>query len=164
MIGEIVAFAGATSPKTTWLECDGSEVLIASYPDLYIVIGDTFGTATEDYFKLPDLRGRALAGSGTGTDLSPVTIGQAYGEETHELTVTELASHGHTDSGHVHTTGNSLSSLAVMPGEGPVLVPNPIPATTGSASANISNTGDGTGHNTIGPRLGILYLIVAKDG
>lgn len=164
MIGEIVPFAGSVSPKVNWLECDGSEVLIASYPDLYIVIGDTYGSASADHFRLPDLRGRALSGSGTGEGLSPVAVGQKYGEETHSLTVGELATHAHTDSGHVHTTGNSFTGAAVMPGEGPVLIPNPIPANTGSASANIGNAGDSDPHNTVGPRVGILYLIVAKDG
>lgn len=164
MIGEIVPFAGSVSPKINWLECDGSEVLIATYPDLYIVIGDTYGTASADHFRLPDLRGRTPAGTGTGTDLSPVTVGQSYGEEKHVLTVAELAAHNHPDSGHSHTTGNSFTGAALMPGEGPVLIPNPIPASTGSASANNAAAGSDAGHNTIGPRLGIMYLIVAKDG
>lgn len=164
MIGEIVTFAGADSPKPTWLVCDGSEVLIASYPDLYTVIGDTYGAASADHFRLPDLRGRVPAGNGTGEGLSPVAIGQKYGEEAHVLTEGELATHSHIDSGHTHTTGNSFTGAAVMPGEGPVLIPNPIPASTGSASANIGNTGSNDPHNTIGPRLGVLYLIVARDG
>jgi microcystin-dependent protein len=164
MIGEIIAFAGSESPKINWLVCDGSEVLIATYPDLYIVIGDAYGAASADHFKLPDFRGRALAGNGAGTGLSPVTVGQKYGEEKHELTVGELAAHSHTDAGHAHTTGNSITIAAVVPGEGPVLAPNPIPALTGSASANLTNTGSGTPHNTVGPRVGILYLVVARDG
>lgn len=159
MIGELVQFAGATSPKPEWLVCDGSEVLQADYPDLYAVIGDTYGAASDGYFKLPDFRRRSPAGIGSG-----LTIGQQYGEETHTLTSAEMPSHTHSDTGHQHTTGNSLSSLAVMPGEGPVLVPNPIPALTGVASANIANTGGGDAHNTVGPRLAITYLIVAKDG
>lgn len=164
MIGEIVAYAGAVSPKVNWLACDGSEVLIASYPDLYIVIGDTYGSASADHFRLPDLRGRSLAGSGTGEGLNTVSVGQKYGEQDHKLTAAEIPAHNHSDTGHAHSTGNSLTSAAVMPGEGPVLVPNPIPASTGSGSANISNTGGDGSHNTVGPRVGITYLIVAKDG
>lgn len=164
MIGEIVEYAGSTSPKTNWLVCDGSEVAQADYPDLYAVIADNFGTASAGNFRLPDFQGRSPAGIGTGSGLTAVTLGQKYGEESHALTTAELAAHNHADTGHQHTTGNSLSGVALTPGELPVLLPNPIPALTGSASANIANTGSGSAHNTIGPRLGILYLIVAKDG
>lgn len=162
MIGEIVAYAGDVSPSLNWLVCDGRAIAIADYPDLYAVIGDTYGVGDTEHFVIPDLRGRSLAGTGQGTGLSPIALGARYGEEKHELSVSELASHAHTDSGHAHTTGNSLTFLALT-GEEPVLMPNPIPAYTGSASANISSTGNGAGHNTIGPRLGITYLIVAKD-
>lgn len=164
MIGEIVAYAGTVSPKPNWLVCDGSEVLIASYSDLYIVIGDTYGAASPDYFRLPDFRGRSLAGEGEGDGLTQVVVGQKYGEEAHVLTEGELAAHSHTDSGHTHTTGNSFTGAAVMPGEGPVLVPNPIPASTGVGAASIGNSGSNDPHNTVGPRVGILYLIVAREG
>lgn len=150
MIGELIAYAGDTSPKPEWLICDGSEVAQADYPDLYAVISDLYGAASAGAFRLPDFRGRSPSGAGTGTGLSAVTVGEMYGQENHVLTVAEMPAH-------THSTGNSLTGAAVMPGEGPVLVPNPLPATTGSTG------GDG-GHNTIGPRLGITYLIVAKDG
>jgi microcystin-dependent protein len=163
MIGEIVTYAGSTSPNSNWLVCDGSEVAQADYPDLYNVIGDTYGAASADHFKLPDLCGRAPAGVGTGSSLSPVTLGQQYGEEKHTLTVSEMPSHSHSDAGHMHTVGNSFTFLALT-GEEPVLMPNPIPAWTGSASANIRATGGGSSHNTVGPRLGLTFLIVAKDG
>lgn len=164
MIGEIICYAGSASPKANWLVCDGSEVAQADYPDLYAVIGSTYGSAGTGNFKLPDLRGRSGAGAGTGTGLNPVALGQQYGEQSHTLTTAEMPAHSHADTGHQHTVGNSIIGAAVMPGEGPVLVPNPIPALTGSASANIQNTGNSDAHNTIGPRLGLTFLIVAKDG
>lgn len=164
MIGEIVEYAGDTSPKPEWLVCDGSEVLIADYPDLYVVVGDKFGTASTDHFKLPDFRRRAPSGASAGGSVPALAVGTQYGAEEHTLTVGELAAHNHTDSGHQHTTGNSITGAAVMPGEGPVLIPNPIPALTGSASANIGNTGGGEAFSTVGPRLAITYLVVAKDG
>jgi len=163
MIGEVVAYAGVSSPNPNWLNCDGSEVLKADYPNLFAVIGDTYGSAGVGYFKLPDLRGRSLSGAGTGVGLSPVSVGASYGEESHTLVVTEIPAHSHSDIGHQHTTGNSFTFLALT-GEEPVLMPNPIPAQTGVASANIQNTGGGGEHNTVGPRLGVMFLIVAKDG
>jgi len=60
-IGTIFPFAGATIPFG-YLLCDGGEVEIAKFRDLYNVIGDIYGTATLGApgltFVLPDLRGR----------------------------------------------------------------------------------------------------------
>ena len=60
-VGMITPYAGAVAPKG-WLLCDGSEVLIADYPDLFRVIGFTYGGTAGlgglDTFRLPDLRSR----------------------------------------------------------------------------------------------------------
>lgn len=62
--GLISAFAGIT-PPSGWLLCDGSELLIADYPDLYACIGDLYGTASDaDHFLLPDYREVVLRGAG----------------------------------------------------------------------------------------------------
>lgn len=147
VIGEIIAFAGAISPDVRWLPCDGASLLRVDYPDLFAVIGTAYGAVDSSHFNLPDLRGRAPISAGMGPGLSARAIGDSFGEEAHTLTEAELASHAHTQ-------GNSLSSLAVMPGEGPVLTPNPIPAWTG-------NTGGNAPHNNMQPSLAINYLIVA---
>lgn len=150
VIGEIIAYTGNGSPNLNWLACDGRELSQTEYPDLYDVIGSTYGEASAGNFRIPDLRGRSLTGQGTGTGIPQVVLGQQYGEASHTLSVGEMPSHA-------HSTGNSLTGAAVMPGEGPVLIPNPIPASTGYTG------GDGA-HNNLPPRLGIMYLIVAKDG
>jgi microcystin-dependent protein len=81
--GAILAFA-STTPPSGWLECNGATVLISSYPNLYLSIGDTFGQPDEPifiynppdtmssfilasvgtalFFKLPDLRGYFIRG------------------------------------------------------------------------------------------------------
>lgn len=65
-VGAISAYAGALAPSG-YLLCDGAEVLISSYPELYAIIGTTYngpvpliGLAT---FRLPDLRGRFPMGA-----------------------------------------------------------------------------------------------------
>lgn len=62
-IGGIMAFAGQNAPYG-FLLCDGSEVEIDKYPDLYDIIGATYGAGTLGFrtFKLPDLRGRFALG------------------------------------------------------------------------------------------------------
>jgi microcystin-dependent protein len=59
--GALSPYAGTVAP-TGWLLCYGQEVLITAYPDLYDVLGATYGVATSGYFKLPDMRGRVVAG------------------------------------------------------------------------------------------------------
>jgi len=162
VIGEIIAYAGTTSPDATkWLVCDGASLVRSDYPDLFTVIGTTYGAVDGSHFNVPDLRGRAGAGAGTGSGLSAVAVGDMYGEENHVLVTAELASHTHVDAGHTHVEGNAAPALgAAIVG---VPVPSAVPAVgvTGSGSASITSTGSDAGHNTIGPRLGILYLIVA---
>lgn len=45
-----------------WLICDGSLVDKIKYPDLWQLLGDTWGASTTTQFYLPDLRGRTAAG------------------------------------------------------------------------------------------------------
>jgi microcystin-dependent protein len=59
--GVVLPFAGLVAPSG-WLLCDGSEVLISNYPELFDIIGYQFGDITTllglGSFKLPDMRGR----------------------------------------------------------------------------------------------------------
>jgi len=148
VIGEIIAYAGATSPDVVrWLPCDGASLLRADYPDLFAVIGTTYGSGDVLHFNLPDLQGRAALGAGSGSGLTPRTLGDTGGEEDHILSVGELASHS-------HTTGNSALLGTSAPPPFDALGPNPLPAVTG-------NTGSDNPHNNMQPFLAINYLIVA---
>jgi len=147
VIGEIIAWAGATSPDSNWLLCDGASLLRADYPDLFTVVGVTYGAVDGTHFNLPDLQGRAALGQGSGSGLTPRAVGDAGGEEDHVLSVGELASHS-------HTTGNSALLGTSAPPPFDALGPNPFPAVTG-------NTGNDDPHNNMQPFLTISYLIVA---
>lgn len=162
MIGEIVPFAGSVSPNENWLPCDGRELDREDYPDLFTVIGTAYGSTSGTTFNIPDLRGRVAVSYGQGPGLENYVRGEQFGEETHQLTTDEMPNHTHIDTGHFHSTGNSGSALAVAPGELPVLIPNPVPAITGTASADIGYTGENEPHNNRQPSLAILYLIVAR--
>jgi len=147
VIGEIIPFAGSVSPSSNWIICDGSSLIRADFPDLFSVIGTTYGAVDGSHFNIPDLRGRAPVGSGAGPGLSARSTGDSFGEETHTLTIGELASH-------VHGTGNSVLIATATPPPLDVLGPNPFPAITGS-------TGNDDPHNNIQPSLAINFLIVA---
>lgn len=161
MIGEIVPYAGTTIPDPNWLFCDGASVLRADYPDLFAVIGTTFGAADSSHFNLPDMRGRSPVGAGTGSGLSSRAVGDSFGEEAHQLTVAELAAHTHTDAGHTHVEGTAAPAVgAAITG---VPVPSAVPSAgvTGSGSASISTDGGDQAHNNMQPSLVVNFLIVA---
>lgn len=63
--GAIFPYAGAT-PPAGYLLCDGSEVLISAYTELFAVVGYTYKTPNQliglSTFALPDFRGRFALG------------------------------------------------------------------------------------------------------
>lgn len=90
--GTVVMWTGALAPNG-WVLCDGG-----SYSRL-----DGSGSITS-----PDLRGRFVLGQGQGAGLTNRVLDATGGEETHQLTLSELASHTHSgttdsDGAHVHS-------------------------------------------------------------
>jgi len=161
VIGEIVCFAGSTSPTTDWLLCNGSSLLRADYPELFSLIGTIYGAADGSHFNIPDLSGRTVVGVGTGSGLTARALGDSYGEETHTLVTSEQASHAHTDTGHTHVEGIAVPSVgAALLG---VPIPSAIPGVgvTGSGAAALTSSGGNGAHNNIQPSLALNYFIVA---
>lgn len=69
-IGTILSYSAAI-PPVGFLVCDGSEVSKSTYADLFEVIGDTYGTATDtSKFKLPDLRDKFVQGANGNLGIS----------------------------------------------------------------------------------------------
>ena len=64
-IGVIQAFSGNIIPRG-FLVCNGASYKVADYPDLYAVIGNTYGGDTEN-FNVPDYRETVLVGVGENT-------------------------------------------------------------------------------------------------
>ena len=71
MCGEVIFLASNTAPQG-FLRADGSLVSQATYADLYVVCGTTFGAGNATHFALPDLRGSFCRGAdaGRGIDTS----------------------------------------------------------------------------------------------
>ena len=92
-IGEIRMFAG-NFPPNGWAFCDGQLLAIADNDALFNLIGTTYGGDGQVTFALPDLRGRAAVGVGTGPGLSTYVIGEQGGAETVTLTTNQIPAHG----------------------------------------------------------------------
>jgi Phage Tail Collar Domain len=114
--GIIMPFGGSAAPSG-FLICDGTSYPTASYPNLFAVLGYTYGGSGPN-FSVPDMRGRVAVGAGQGTGLTNRTLGGTIGEENHALSLAELAAHTHTQPDHSH----------VIPGTGntPIRRPSPI--------------------------------------
>lgn len=164
--GTIIQYGNVSVP-TGWLACDGSEVSQSTYADLYAIVGTTWNTGGEagGNFRLPDFRGRALIGKGTGSGLTARTLAASVGTETHVLASGELPSHGHTltDPTHVHSgpkfilTGGG-ATISVMADAGTPAAPTH-GTTSNATGVTFANTGGGGAHNNMAPSLACYFLI-----
>jgi microcystin-dependent protein len=104
--GIINQFAGSESP-TGWLFCEGQEVLIETYPNLYDALtseGTVFpygantdgsGEAGETHFRIPNFKGRVPVGlDSSQTEFN--VLGEVGGAKTHILTSAEMPTHAHS--------------------------------------------------------------------
>jgi len=87
----------ALAVPTGWLACDGASYPTASYPDLFAIIGYTYGGSGAN-FNVPDLTTRIPVGYKSG-DADFGALNQKAGEAKHILTMAEMFSHSHSLGG-----------------------------------------------------------------
>ena len=160
--GEIIC-VDLTSAPTGYLNCDGSSVDKNDYPELFEAIGYRHG-GSGDNFNLPDLRGRFILGSKTGSH----AIGSTGGSETKTLNIGHMPKHKHdvtTSNKDTDTTYNlSRSEIGIS-------LPNPNgypnyeftlsanPQTQTSITISESYKGSGNAFNIMNPYLTLNYFI-----
>jgi microcystin-dependent protein len=149
-VGALVPFAAAAAP-TGFLLCDGASQLRSAYAALFAVIGTTYGSVDGTHFNVPDLRGRVPVGvDGAANRLAANdALGNSGGEEKHQLTVAELASHSHPNSQNYGSAGGQFGVQATGS------------AGNNNASAFVGNTGGDTAHNNMQPFVIVTYIIKA---
>ena len=147
-IGAVIMWAGPIPAGGALLYCDGTSYLRADYPDLFAVIGTTFGAVDSSHFNVPDLQGRVPVGDGTGSGLSMRTVGDTGGEETHTLVTSEIPSHTHTEVTAVAAVGAAITGV-------------PVPSAVPGVGSTGSTGGDGP-HENMPPFLVLNYAIVAQ--
>ena len=162
---------GTASAPSGYLLCDGAAVSRTTYAALFAVLGITFGAGNgATTFNLPDLRGRAPIGSGTG-DAAGATahaLGSKTGTETHTLVEAELASHTHaiTDPEHSHSPNLGDGFLTDVAAGGDLTVPtagstarSEVATAPEATGITIDAAGSGTPHNNMQPSLTVNFIV-----
>lgn len=157
-VGAVVAYGSSTAPKG-WLSCLGQEVYRGDYPDLFAVIGTTYGAGNgTTTFNLPNLSGRVVVGQGSGSGLTSRSMGATGGAETHTLTTGEIPSHSHTSNATGGAVGlitaNGLNTASEV--DSSAVEPNLYAA---PAALSIDNAGGGGAHNNMQPFAVLNYII-----
>ncbi|MFF0830257.1 phage tail protein [Brevibacillus sp. NPDC003359] len=156
-LGEIRMFSGDYPPKG-WAFCNGQVILILDYPNLFSLIGTTYGGDGITTFALPDLQGRIPVHMGKGT-LSEYKygLGKKDGAETVTLLMSQIPAHTHevnaqsagttTDAANAYWATSSINQYS----EGmPNVTMNPL---------SISAVGGNLPHANMMPFLAVNFII-----
>lgn len=109
-VGMVMIWASPTPPSSDrWLLCDGTDIPIADNPELFAVIGNTYG-GTNPLFSLPDYRGEFLRATSRGTNRDPNAATRSNrGDGTTGDTIGTRE--GHAMDNHTHSYVDRYRSL-----------------------------------------------------
>jgi microcystin-dependent protein len=151
-IGSIIMWATSGDYPTGWLPCFGQSVAVATYPDLFAVIGYQHGGGGAN-FALPDFQGRSPIGHDPTGGLNYL-VGNHYGALNKTLTAANLPPHTHGIERRDSSGFGTAARVATASGAGS----NTTQASTDSAGTLIS-----TPFSLLHPTTGIVFLIRASD-
>jgi microcystin-dependent protein len=163
--GQMKLWAADTDPdplnpvgSKEWLKCDGTQYNIATYSDLYAVIGNLYNTTGDGIstFNVPDFRGRfplGKAASGTGSGFGHAAGRGGSLDHTHTVSShTHDIAHTHTIPGHYHAYDlglNSSLSIASSGGHTTSIAHNHASVTSGNQNGTVYTSYNG-GHTPTG--------------
>jgi microcystin-dependent protein len=158
-VGVVLPYGSSNAP-TGWLNCQGQAVHRGDYPDLFAVIGTTYGVGDgSTTFNLPNLSGRVVVGQGSGVGLTPRSMGATGGVEAHVLNINEIPSHSHSSNAVGGTLGLMTADGQNTAGGGldaSAVEPNLFAA---PAALTINDAGTGGAHNNMQPFTVLNYII-----
>ena len=151
--GAVTAFAGSTAP-TGYVLCDGSEYSETTEAALFAVISTTYNTGgeTANHFRVPDLRGRVVAGLDADdnvlnetTSINGTVLGEVGGDDVHTLLEAEMPAHDH---GGANSQVSNPAGTSLTIGQ------------TGSFDfVDLPSEGGGQAHNNVQPTIILNYII-----
>jgi microcystin-dependent protein len=168
VLGAILPYAGPEGSIPSFsILCSGGEVSRTTYSNLFSVIGTIYGAGDgSTTFNVPDLRGRDIIcadnmGGNNANRIDAASIpnrdsdswdeilGGTAGEDLHQLTIPEMASHTH-----------ALHSDRVCKGCGVNrAIANEF--VEGQSTQASSFTGGDAAHNTFHPVMAVNYIIIS---
>lgn len=90
-----ICFTAASYCPENYVQAAGQLATIPANEALYTLLGTTYGGDGRATFGIPDLRGRAAMGAGTGPGLPEYRIGAQAGREQYVLQAENLPAHSH---------------------------------------------------------------------
>jgi len=177
-IGMITPFGGLIMPDD-WLLCDGREILIAEYQNLFNVIKYNFKDQTlvsAGRFALPDLRGRFALGlddmggesANRVTSSAADTLGNVEGSESKQIATQNLPEHEHDLRGPTGDQYYTIRDITGTPND-PQGIVYDAPTGTGAGQAYpssggiLTNQGLGQALNVMNPYMALNYIIYAGE-
>jgi len=134
-VGMIASFAMSSAP-TGWIVCNGAPYAITDYGDLYTAIGTTWGALTDEnggagstHFRVPDLRGAFLRGTGSHGSSTMANGSEFSGPSVGSFEDDSFQGHYHTFLNYAWYSTSNSSELVGVTGQPPY--------------ANDGNTGSG---------------------
>lgn len=156
--GMILAWC-SINPPPGWTICDGSPYPTVNYPDLFAVLGYTFGGSGAT-FNVPDLAGRVIRGADAA--MIPYVLGQQGGADSVTLDANQLPAHTHpiTDPGHDHSSVVQGTGYAAADGGTGNRADAGVTGTSLTGiTATDANVTTGLSVPTIDPYTAIYYII-----
>jgi microcystin-dependent protein len=163
-IAQIAIFGFNFAPRG-WALCNGQTLPINQNQALFSILGTTYGGNGIQTFALPDLQGRAPMHSGSGAGLTPRTLGQVLGEESHTLTLPEMPAHSHGGIAPPMPASPAAGGSSSPAGQIPAVTPRPLYADSGNGSLGaptISSVGGGQAHANMQPYLCVNFCIALQ--
>ncbi len=149
--GSIVMWSGA-SIIDGYLFCDGSLKNKTDYPDLFAILGNTYGTQTASQFYLPNLQDKFAIGKGSTYSTLGSTGGSATVTPSGSNSAPSFSGSSSSVSGSVSisgTTGSHTLTLAQIPSHSHFTLntgngfPNEVQSNTALTKTTRSNGGAG---------------------
>ncbi len=106
-LGFVELFTSNPFDLRGYVSADGQLLQISQNEALFSLLGTIYGGDGRTTFGLPDLRGRAAIGAGSGPDLSEQRLGQKGGVESVSMSAANMPGHNHTLPPSSDVTGNT---------------------------------------------------------
>ncbi len=154
-VGTICTFAFNFCPEGT-LPAHGQTLQVNQYAALFSLIGYQYGGDNKNNFALPDLRGRATIGTGTGAGLPlAITLAQKVGQQSVTLNSAQVPLPAHNHPASFTGTGGS--------GTGPLTAYGNLSLTLTGSVKDVAITGTSAASDVTGT-INVKALSVATSG